>query len=507
MKNITLTYLIIGFFLFFSSCKNENKKSIHEEVQTEYGLISGVYNENSGITSFKGIPFAAPPVGDLRWKEPQPPAPWEGILETKEFCASCMQHLAYSRNPWTKEFMVQDSISEDCLFLNIWTPAETQEEKLPVMVYIHGGGLSEGSGSVAVYDGEELSRKGIIVITINYRLGALGFLAHPELTAESSHNASGNYGFLDQVAALKWVQNNIAAFGGDPSRVTISGQSAGAASVNALILSPLASGLFSGAITQSGTTFSSGLMGARMLSDAEEMGVEFANSKGATSISELRAMSAEDILAVDPNQPGMGRFGGVVDGYFQVNDRNTVFNEGKQNDTPFMSGANADETRYMGSQGDDFKALYPYSTEEEKAAQVKKAGQEQSRLNTYLWMEYRAKTSNTKSYQYFFERAIPWPEHPEFGAFHTAEVPYMFNNMKMVVSHTMEKTDTIVADIMSSYWANFVKTGDPNGAGLPVWEPYSDKHEVMRIGENMEMMPIAASDEKFEFLKKQLLGE
>jgi para-nitrobenzyl esterase len=400
--------------------------------------------------------------------------------------------------------MVQDSISEDCLFLNIWTPAKSASDNLAVLVYIHGGGLTEGSGSVDVYDGEELAKKGIIVITINYRLGVLGYLAHPDLTAESPNHASGNYGFLDQIAALKWVQENIQAFGGDPSRVTIAGQSAGAASVRALIISPLAKGLFHRAITQSGSTFTSGPMGARTLTDGEKQGVDFAAAKGASNLAELRAIPAMDLIKADPKLANV-RFGGVLDGYFQTTDVMTAFAQGKQNDTPFMSGMNAGETRYSGSKEGEFTILYPSSSKEESAAAEKTAGQEQARLNTWLWMEYRAKTSKTMGYEYFFDRAIPWPEKPEFGAFHTAEVPYVFNNMKMVKSHTMEKADTLVADKVSSYWVNFVNTGDPNGKGLPVWAPYKPgTYEVMRLGVTMGMIPVAATEERFGFLVKQL---
>ena len=325
MKKLADLIVIVVLLTMFSCAGNQSKNRLLDPtVQIESGIIKGVVNDDDTVVVFKGVPYAAPPVADLRWKEPQPPVPWEGVRDASDFCANCMQNRAFSRNPWTEEFMVQDSISEDRLFLNIWTPAKNADDKLAVLVYIHGGGYVEGSGSVAVYDGEELSKKGIIVITINYRLGALSFLAHPELIAESPHHASGNYGFLYQVAALRWIKANITAFGGDPSRVTIAGQSATAGSVNALIISPLAAGLFNGAITESGTSYSSGIM---------------------------------------------------------------------------------------------------------------------------------------------------------------------------------------VADIMSSYWANFVKTGDPNAQGLPVWEPYSGNKQVMRLGEDMGMILVTASEERFEFLKKQLLGD
>ena len=505
-----IRFLYLSAFAFILlSCGTEQKDStlLDPLVQTKSGPVKGVVNESNDVVTFKGIPYAAPPVGDLRWKEPQPVEPWEEVLDASEFCASCIQNRAYSRNPWTEEFMVQNEISEDCLFLNVWTPAKSADEKLPVFVYIHGGGLSEGSGAIAVYDGENLAKKGIIVVTINYRLGALGFLAHPELTAESPNNSSGNYGFLDQIAALKWIKNNISAFGGDPGTVAIAGQSAGAMSVNQLITSPLASGLFHRAITESGTSFASGMLGSSpTLEEAEEMGLDFAKQKGASNLAELRALSAEEILAPIEGG-GMMRFRGNIDGYLQTADMKTIFAEGKQNDTPFITGMNADETRYSGEQNDEFKKLYPSSNEEEQAAAVKLAGQEQSRLNAWLWLEYRAKTANTKGYVYYFDRAIPWPEHPEFGAFHTAEVPYVFNNMDKVTSHNMTQRDTIIADNISSYWVNFIKTGDPNGPGLETWEPYTPgQYEVMELGEGFGMIPIAGSEEKLEFLKGQLLG-
>lgn len=497
---------IMAFCLLFS-CKTKQKdiKGLLDPiVETQNGLLKGIINETHSVVSFKGVPYAAAPIGDLRWREPHPPYDWKGVRDAIRFGPSAMQHLRYSAEPYTTEFMVQDSISEDCLFLNIWTPAKTVKDKLPVLVFIHGGGFNEGSGDVGVYDGEELAKKGIITITINYRLLALGFMAHPELTAESPNNSSGNYGYLDQIAALKWVKNNIAAFGGDPECVTLGGQSAGAGSVNRLICSPLASGLFHRAITQSGTRYPSKTMRELTLKEAEQIGVEFAQLKGASNIAELRAMSAEEIIAYIPNK--YIAFLGNMDGYIQSEDMRTVFAAGKQNDTPFMTGLNADETQYYGEQNEEFKALYPSVTEDEAVAALKLAGQEQGILSAYLWLDYRAKTSKTNGYVYFFDRAIPWPQHPEFGAFHSSEVPYVFNNMKKMISHSMEKKDTLIADKISSYWVNFVKTGNPNGPGLVDWAPYSsEKHEVMKIGENFGMIPIAANKQRFEFLKKQLL--
>jgi len=475
-------------------------------VQTENGLLQGVVNESETVVSFKGIPFAAPPVGELRWQEPQPPLSWDGTRDASQFGASAIQAKAGSRLPWTEEFMVQNEISEDCLFLNIWTPAKSAADKLAVFVYIHGGGYTEGSGAIDVYDGEELAKKGIIVVTINYRLGVLGFLAHPELTAESPHHVSGNYGILDQRAALEWINKNIEVFGGDPSRVAIAGQSAGAGSVNSLILMPQAAGLFQRAITESGTRYSNSFLGMQTMEQAEEQGVEFAESKGASTLEELRELSAEELMARAPDAPRV-RFGPVIDGYYQPGSMMNVFAEGKQNDTPFINGFNAGETRYMGDRGEEFYALYLPGGDTDTTAAEALAGKEQTRMNILMWEQYRAKTAKTNAYGYFFARAIPWPEHPEFGAFHTGEVPYVFNNLKML-DRPWTAVDTLVADQMSSYWANFTKNGDPNGEGLPVWAPYSeDSRVVMQIGEETGMIPVAGTEERFEFLKAQMEGD
>lgn len=509
-KNLNYFVAILGASLLaslFVSCSNTKNSGLNQPVKIETGLISGIKSAAGDVLIFKGIPYAAQPTGDLRWKAPQPPRAWDGVRIADKFGEAAIQILDRSRPPHTEEFMTQDTISEDCLFLNVWTPAKTAGDKLPVLVWIHGGGLTEGAGSVKVYDGEELAKKGIIVVTINYRLGLFGFLAHPELTAESPDHVSGNYGLLDQIAALKWVKNNIAAFGGDPDRVTIAGQSAGAMSVRMLAISPMAKGLFHRAITESGWSMSF-FRKTLSLSEAEIKGTEFAKVKGVSSIAELRAMSPADLMASAPGSNSttvMGRWGFNLDGFYLPADVNETFAAAKQNDTPFMDGLNADETRYRGEQSDVFKTLYPSSTPEEASANIKLAGQEQSRIDTYLWLEYRAKTAKTKAFSFFFDRAIPWPEHPEFGAFHTGEVPYVFNNLKML-NRPWEDTDHQVADRMSSYWVNFIANGDPNGTGLPVWNAFdSTKKETMELGKITGMMSIAGSNEKFNFLKEQLL--
>jgi para-nitrobenzyl esterase len=511
-------FLFLTFVLLFSCTgKRSEKRILPQPVKTQSGLVSGIVCEDSNILVFKGIPYAAPPVGELRWREPQPPVQWEGVLMADTFCASCIQSLARSRPPWTEEFMSQDTISEDCLYLNIWTPAETPEDKLPVMVFIHGGGFNEGSGSVAVYNGEELAKKGIIIVTINYRLGLMGFFAHPELTAESLNNASGNYGLLDQVAALQWTRNNIEAFGGDPERVTIAGQSAGAMSVHMLIASPLAKGLFNRAISQSGSSLSWRLR-PTPLDEAEKTGSEFAKSKGVTSIEELRAMPVEELTVIKPGERPP-RFGVVIDGWLLEEDPLTVLSNGKQNDVPVMTGLNADEgsagpeygkstvetfraqaERVYGDKADEYLSFYSPQSDEEAGRMTIESARDQGRVSTFLWAEMRAKTSATDAYTYYFSRAIPWPEYPNFKAFHTGEMPYVFNNLKML-DRPWEAVDTMVANIMSSYWVNFVTKGDPNGPGLPDWPAFDSTRKItMELGENMNPIPVA-SEEKFQFFK------
>ncbi len=511
-------FLFLTLVLLFSCTgKLSERRTLPQPVKTQNGLVSGTICEDGNVLVFKGIPYAAPPISKLRWREPQPPVPWEGVLMADTFCASCIQTLARSRPPWTEEFMSQDTISEDCLCLNIWTPAGTPADKLPVLVFIHGGGFNEGSGSVTVYNGEELAKKGIIMVTINYRLGLMGFFTHPELTAESPNNASGNYGLLDQVAALQWIKNNIEAFGGDPECVTISGQSAGAISVHMLIASPLAKGLFHRAISQSGSFFSWSVK-PTPLDEAEKAGSEFAESKGVNSLAELRAMPVEELTAVKPGERPR-RFGMVIDGWFLEDEPLAVLTGGKQNDVPIITGLNADEgsagpeygkstveafrtqaEMVYGDKAGEYLSLYSPQSDEEAGRMSIESARDQGRVSTFLWAEMRAKTSTTDAYTYYFSRAIPWPEYPNFKAFHTSEIPYVFNNLKML-DRPWEAVDTTVADIMSSYWVNFVTNGDPNGPGLPDWPAFDSTNKVtMELGENMNPMPFASED-NFQFFK------
>lgn len=511
MKRLINVLIILVVTTIFINCSGAKKSTglIDPTVKVESGLVKGFGNETGNVVTFRGIPYAQAPVGNLRWSDPQPPLAWEGVRDASKFGANPIQ-VNNRRLPWTDEFMIKGETSEDCLFLNVWTPATSNDAKLPVMVWIFGGGLQEGSGSIDVYDGEELAKKGIIVVSFNYRVGLMGFLAHPELTAESSHKSSGNYGFLDQLAALKWVNKNIAAFGGDPAKVTICGQSAGSRSVHALTASPLAKGLFKGAITNSGASMER-LTSFGTLVEAEKAGVEFAKSKGAESIAQLRSMSAADLVANSP------RFGACIDGYYLPEDMVSIFKNGKQNDVPTIAGLVADEgssspdygkgtiddyaakaKKDYGDKVAEFLSLYPVNSPADVSVMLKESARDNGRIATYKWAVFRSATAKTPVYTYYFERGIPWPEHPEFGAFHTSDIPWYFNNQKKL-NRPWTEDDLVLADKVSSYWVNFVSTGNPNGEGLPVWPAFdADKKETLKINTVIEPIPLA-SESRFKF--------
>ena len=496
-------------------------------IKTEQGLVTGTPGADPAVTVYKGIPFAEPPVGTLRWQPPQAPASWEGVREAVSFSDGCVQPLQRSRPPWTEEYMHQGHASEDCLYLNIWTTAESGDDT-PVLVYIHGGGFNEGSGSVALYDGEALAKKGLVVVTINYRLGLLGFLAHPELTAESPENASGNYGLLDQIAALQWIQNNISGFGGDAGNVTIAGQSAGAMSVYLLTSSPLASGLFHRAINQSGPggLASFGLTGIRSmapaLADAEAGGMAFAEGKGATSIADLRSLSVA-LLTENEEDASPLRFGPVIDGYFLTKDMADVYASSEHHDVPLLSGFNADEASAFPGYGQmtvealqemaasqyaessaTFLSLYPAATDEEAGEAQVASFRDMAAVAVQKLAASRAQTSSTPEYVYYFERGIPWPERPEFQAFHSGEVPYVFNNLHLL-ERPWEDSDKMLADQTSSYWANFATHGDPNGEGLPDWPAYTAANNaVMVLGQNTGLREMPESADKRAFFESVL---
>ena len=329
-----MRFWMLVLFTIGTSCVSALPPGISKNVKTSGGTVSGVSTSEGTVISFEGIPYAAPPVSPLRWRAPQPAIPWKGIRKADHFGASCMQGPITVFGPWTKEFLYVTPPGEDCLFLNIWTPKPTASAKLPVLVFFHGGAFTAGSGEVPVYDGEELAKTGMVIVTVNYRLGVFGFLALPALTAESAHHSSGNYGLLDQIAALQWVEENITLFGGDSARVAIAGQSAGAMSVADLVASPLAKGLFSAAIADSGIGEREGPM--KTLAEAEKAGVAFAAHEKADSIQALRAIRAEDLLSA---QRASLQVVPVVDGWVLPDDPMTLTTErGRDNDVPIITG-------------------------------------------------------------------------------------------------------------------------------------------------------------------------
>lgn len=481
------------FFLYlFISSKLIGQSLI---VQTANGKVEGSTNTEKSVRIFKGIPFATPPIGELRWKAPQAPKNWTGILKSTEFSASPMQNKPAPFSCWTEEFIAKpEPLSEDCLYLNIWTSAKKTKEKLPVFVWIYGGGLNSGSANCDIYDGEEMSKKGVVFVSINYRVGIFGFMAHPELSKESSKNSSGNYGFLDQMEALKWIQKNITAFGGDPNNITIAGQSAGSFSVNALVASPLAKGLFHKAIAQSG-----GLLSGRLsnnLEASEQQGVKFMEKTGASSVADLRNKTAIEIQ----NLSNGFRFGTTLDGYVLPTDLVQNFEKGLFNEVPLLTGwvtgdgtlmgntpisvekYEAEAKTNFGNKAESFLNLFPAKTDEEaKASKTKLAMFQFAAMPSHLWAGFN---KTHKSYLYQFSHVPPdKPNFPNYGAFHTSEVPYALHSLKKW-NRTWRAADWELEDKMASYWVNFAKTGNPNGKGLPEWKAYSkEKGHIMEFGD------------------------
>jgi para-nitrobenzyl esterase len=476
-------------------------------ISTANGPVAGIASSDGTVIAFKGLPYAAPPIGPLRWRAPAPPASWTAVRKAGKFSTSCMQHIVEERKPWTHEFMAHNDIGEDCLYLNVWTPAKASGDRLPVYFWIHGGGYVEGSTAVPAYDGENLARLGVIVVTINYRLGVFGFLAHPELTRESGH--SGNYGLLDQLAALQWVQKNIAAFGGDPTRVTISGQSAGSNAVHNLVASPLAHGLFQRAIEESGSGFVPANATGTM-KDGEAQGVKFAASRGAKSLAELRALPAQALMPTPQESGPASAFRPIVDGYFLLGDPNDVYLTGKQNDVPELTGMNHDERsseadygtipmatygsrmqqRY-GAAADTFFALYPNDTQQHSGTSQEEAFRDSGLTSTFMWGQLRAKTAKTPAFTYYWTHSEPGADSARYGAFHTSEVPYVFNSLDQS-QRPWATADRRMAKLLGSYWVNFMKTGNPNGPGLPEWPAFDPASAVtMELGDKPGPRPVA----------------
>jgi para-nitrobenzyl esterase len=470
-------------------------------VKTTEGTMSGVLTAANDVAVFKGVPFAAPPVGDLRWQPPMPPTPWDGVRKCDKWPASPMQGKPVPFRMWTEEFIAPpEPLSEDCLYLNIWTSAKSENEKLPVLVWIYGGGFVSGSGACAVYDGEDIARQGVVYITINYRVGIFGFMAHPELTNESKNKNSGNYGLMDQQAALAWIQKNISAFGGDPSRVTIAGQSAGSMSVNALVASPLSKGLLHGAIAQSGGMMSDRF--SKTLLDGEAVGAEVMKMLNLSSIAEMRHVPADTLLKI-ASKISFGGFGPIIDGYVLPGKVKDIIQNDKHNQVPMLSGWVAGDGGLMGGDvptADSFVAFakenygadvenflkaFPASTDEEaKSSRQKLNLMEFAAFPSRVWAEENDKPV----YLYHFSH-VPTdkPDFPNYGAFHTSEVPYALHTLKKWNRPWAER-DYKMEKTMNAYWINFAKTGNPNGDVLPEWKNYeSGTGSIMEFNEGAEL--------------------
>jgi para-nitrobenzyl esterase len=505
MKNF-IAILLMGISF---SCPAFAQVIDSPQVKTDNGTVQG-YVMSSGIHSFKGIPYAQPPVGDLRWRDPQPPKNWKGILHTDHFGPQAMQAPIFS------DMMFRSNgRSEDCLYLNVWAPANAKPgSALPVLVYFYGGGFRAGDGSEYRYDGESLAKRGIITITINYRLGIFGFMAHPELTAESPNHSSGNYGLMDQHAALVWVQKNIAAFGGDPDKVTIAGESAGSMSVSAQVASPLSKGLFRGAIAESGAIL--GNLAPVPLADAEYDGVKFAASIGATSLADLRKIPADSLLKLSDH----GHFSLAIDGYFLPESPKAIFDAGKEMHVPVLVGWNSAEVDYHSVIGNDSatvdnykKALtrlydgkagavfnvYPAATNADvKQAATNLASDRFIVYATWKFVEMQSTTGEKPVYSYIFARRRPTSFSGDIGntmgASHASEIEFALGNLATNKVYPWSPDDYKVSDVMESYFANFIKTGNPNGPGLPEWPNYKTSGQRLRIDLNSTTIPAKNAD-------------
>jgi para-nitrobenzyl esterase len=492
-----------------------------DRVRIANGTLESHASPKDGVRSFKGIPFAQPPVGDLRWREPQPVKRWAGVRNADEFGPRCMQ------SPGGDYWFRSSGMSEDCLYLNVWTPAKSASEKLPVLVYIFGGGFQNGDGSEPRYDGANMARTGMVAVSINYRTNIFGFFVHPELTKESPHHAAGNYGLLDQVAALRWVHDNIAAFGGDPKRVTIAGESAGSISVSALMASPLSKDLIAGAIGESGAMLSS--LPPQPLDAAEKNGLKFADAAGAKDLAALRAMTAEQIQAASRNVRGV-RFSTAADGYFLPKPLIEIYEAGQQSKVPLLAGSNTEEgsprtvfgaeaptpealanaiRRFYGDNAADVLKAYAAATPEEASeAAMHLASARFIAYSTWKWTELQAKTGGRPVYRYLYARprpkflGTPGEPAPETrgpaatGAVHSAEIQYAMGNLDLDKRYAWEPADYQVSKVMQAYFVNFIKTGNPNGPGLPEWPAYSsgDGYQRMRIDAQSHAEPEAHRD-------------
>jgi para-nitrobenzyl esterase len=535
------TGILWAFLCLFIKITAQDNNYFSVQTTIENGIIEGNYDTKSGIQKYFGVPFAKPPVGNLRWKAPQPLDNWTDVKETKKFGPRPMQTIVFgdmnSRS---------NGLSEDCLYLNVWTPAKRNTKDLPVLFYVYGGGYVAGDGSEPRYDGESMAKKGIVVVTANHRLNIFGFLSHPELSAESPTKSSGNYGLLDQVAALKWVQKNIAQFGGDPKKVTICGESAGSISVSYLMASPLSKGLIAGAMGESGAGINPTLAPVP-LAEAEKTGAEFAKKAGYPSLKELRALPTRDVYEIYNDSKRFG-FPVVVDNYFLPKTIPQIFNAKEQAQVPLLLGWNSAEipgqafmqgqpykdenyiARVKKEYPNDFEEvlrLYPHSSEKEiELSATALSADRFISYSTWKWFDLHRNNSTQPVYRYLYSKLrpdlvdnskasglaggtvkkddnAPKPP-PAVGAPHACEIEYCMGNLHLVKEYAWTADDFKVSNTMLSYFANFIKTGNPNGDKLPDWQ-------VAKMGDAMPPVMVldvesktvkSLNDARYEFMDK-----
>ncbi len=488
-----------------------------KQVKTESGVVQGICCGNPLYTVFKGIPYAKPPVGKLRWCPPQPVEPWEGVKTADHFSRIAPQVRHPQGSRYQKEFFqYPEPMSEDCLYLNIWTPANTEKEKLPVVFWIHGGALAGGYSFEPEFDGEGMCRQGIILVTINYRVGALGFMAHPELTEESGYHGSGNYGHMDQIAALKWVKRNIQAFGGDPDNITVCGQSSGAISAQILMCSPLSREDVSKVILESGGGIWAGFDAySTDLQTAEELGLSYMKKMNCNSIEELRNVPWEKIIEGQPSQPYEAKFATVVDGYVLPDDPVKMVLKDEYKDVPCLIGNTSVEMTFTPQDNpEQFEEQARNFYGEQADEYLKHIHGEKDRVRVWsmantmtvsnrAFAELRWKQGHSPAYVYYFDRKVPGEN---VGAFHSSELWYVFQTLYRCW-RPMCGVDFDLANAVATYWGNFAKTGNPNGEGLPEWTPYTQEKPLhMELGENIGMMSIKEKDDQ-KFQKDFLLKE
>lgn len=509
----------------------ETTVSAAPELKVTGGTISGAVNADGDVIIYKGIPFAAPPVGDLRWKAPQPVEGWDGVRECTEYSAAAVQPEQAPFMMWTEEFIIDTSkgYSEDCLYLNVWAPAALKGDA-PVVVFIHGGGNTSGGASCDVYDGEAIAKKGIVYVDLNYRVGIFGFLASSELSAESADGVSGNYAIQDQLAALHWVQDNIATFGGDPTNVTITGQSAGSQNVNQLTICPEAEGLFNNALTMSYN-----LVGSQYVTLAEKEAEGDAIFGGKT-LAEMRKLSQDEVQELSGSDLATAVASYNIDGKFVIGNYDEVLTSGKGLATnvvtgmvtgdsmlfgSFLSGASAlnpaatDPTTVeeyekmandkLGDLAAAFLAAYPAASDDEVPAALALSSVDANTAQQIKNAKERKANSDANVFVYLFTHVMPGPEAEAMGAFHTADVPYWINHFSEARADYWTDVDYALGDTMSNFLVNFATTGDPNGNGVPAWTAYetgANGITYMELGD--EVAERTMDDDKASFWKSYL---